>query len=67
VGENGTHDVKFLTEKKTNRGLFAALCRQLLFCPSFPNVGEREITALLRAVICPLVVGCYGHLLLVRP
>ena len=31
MGENGTHNVKILIEKKTNRGLFAALCRQLLF------------------------------------
>ena len=26
VGENGTHDVKNLTEKKTNRDFFATLC-----------------------------------------
>ena len=31
MDENGAHDVKNLTEKKTNLGLFAILCRQLLF------------------------------------
>ena len=35
MGENGTHDVKILTEKKTNLGLFAILCRQLLFVLRF--------------------------------
>lgn len=37
------------------------------FCPSFPNVGGRRQTAWQRAVICPLVVGCYGQLLPLRP
>ena len=35
VGENGTHDVKNLAEKKTNRDFFATLCWQLHFVLRF--------------------------------